>query len=104
MTNSIFKRTSFMALAVMVATPLFAGDKAVNWWYESANPSQQEALSTHLIDKFNASDKDHNLIIDYRGDALTQQLRVALLSGTGPDLVQTPGPSFVAAMARAGQL
>ena len=78
MTNNIFKRTSFMALAVMAATPLFAGDKAVNWWYESANPGQQEALSTHLIDKFNASDKDHNLIIDYRGDALTQQLRVAL--------------------------
>ena len=104
MTNNIFKRTSFVALAVMAATPLFAGDKAVNWWYESANPGQQEALSTHLIDKFNASDKDHNLIIDYRGDALTQQLRVALLSGTGPDLVQTPGPAFVAAMARAGQL
>jgi raffinose/stachyose/melibiose transport system substrate-binding protein len=44
------------------------------------------------------------LSIDFRGSDLDKQLRIAMLSGTGPDVVFTAGPSYVAAMAQAGQL
>ena len=37
-----------------------------------------------------------DLTIDFRGTELDKQLRVAMLSGSGPDVVYTPGPSYVA--------
>ena len=104
MTKFKLRKIGVLLSSMLVAAPAFSADKTVNWWYESANPQQQEILSKNMIDKFNVSGNGHNVVIDYRGDALTQQLRVALLSGTGPDVVQTPGPAFVASMARAGQL
>ena len=82
----------------------FAAGKPVTWWYESAAPAQQEAIAKVLVAGFNAAHPDHSLAIDYRGSELDKQMRVALLSGNGPDVVYTAGPSYVAPMARAGQL
>ena len=56
------------------------------------------------MDAFNEAHPDQDLSIDFRGEALAKQLRVALLAGEGPDIVYTSGPSYVASMARAGQL
>ena len=53
---------------------------------------------------FNAAHPDEELSIDFRGPELDKQLRVAMLSGSGPDVVYTAGPSYVASMAQAGQL
>jgi len=92
-----------IAMAAVSALPAMA-QQPVTWWYESANPSQQEALKTYMVDAFNEQGNGNSVSIDYRGNELDKQLRVALLSGTGPDVVNTPGPSFVATMARAGQL
>ena len=82
----------------------FAAGKPVTWWYESAAPAQQEAIAKVLVAGFNAAHPDYSLAIDYRGSELDKQMRVALLSGNGPDVVYTAGPSYVAPMARAGQL
>ncbi|PIO96532.1 Extracellular solute-binding protein family 1 [uncultured Pleomorphomonas sp.] len=82
----------------------FAAGKPVTWWYESATPEQQQAIADVLIGGFNAAHPDYSLTIDYRGSEFDKQMRVALLSGTGPDVVYTAGPSYVAPMARAGQL
>lgn len=83
----------------------FAADaKPVGFWYESASPENQENLQKYLIDAFNAKHPENVLSIDFRGADLDKQLRVAMLSGTGPDVVYTAGPSYVAAMAQAGQL
>ena len=83
----------------------FAADqKPVTFWYESASPENQDNLKNLLVDPFNAAHPEDLLSIDFRGSDLDKQLRVAMLSGTGPDVVFTAGPSYVAAMAQAGQL
>ncbi len=102
--NQSFLRILAISATVFVTLPVLAKDTPVTWWYERATPEQQAALSELMIDKFNAADNGNTLTIDYRGNELDKQLRIALLSGTGPDVVNTPGPSFVATMARAGQL
>ncbi|MFS8110623.1 extracellular solute-binding protein [Rhizobium jaguaris] len=83
----------------------FAADqKPVTFWYESASPENQDNLKNLLVDPFNAAHPEDLLSIDFRGSDLDKQLRVAMLAGTGPDVVFTAGPSYVAAMAQAGQL
>ena len=83
----------------------FAADqKPISFWYESASPENQDNLKNLLVDPFNAAHPDQLLSIDFRGSDLDKQLRVAMLAGTGPDVVFTAGPSYVAAMAQAGQL
>lgn len=94
-----------LAAAVLAAPQAGAQDKKpITWWYETATPENQQNLQTVLVDPFNAAHPDQSLSIDYRGTELDKQLRIALLSGAGPDIVYTAGPSYVAGMARAGQL
>ena len=76
----------------------------VVWWYEQATPDQQQLMTDLIETPFAEVNPDVNLVIDYRGNELDKQLRVAMLSGSGPDVVYTPGPSYVAPMAQAGQL
>ena len=104
------RRTILKAGLGLASLPLlprlaFAADqKPVAFWYESASPENQDNLKNLLIDPFNAAHPEDLLSIDFRGSDLDKQLRVAMLSGTGPDVVFTAGPSYVAAMAQAGQL
>lgn len=85
-----------------VATTVNAQE--ISWWYETANPDQRRALDELMVQPFEADNPDVDLVIDYRGSELDRQLRIAMLSGRGPDVVMTPGPAFVASMAQAGQL
>lgn len=94
--------TATMALGASAA---LAQDKApVSWWYENASPANQDNLKTIVEQGYNEASSDYALTIDFRGAELDKQLRVAMLSGSGPDVVYTPGPAYVAAMAQAGQL
>lgn len=81
-----------------------ADKKPITWWYEAAAPENQENLRNLLVKAFNDAHPDEELSIDFRGLELDKQLRVAMLSGSGPDIVYTAGPSYVASMAQAGQL
>ena len=74
------------------------------WWFEAANPNQRQWLNELMEVPFETMYPEYDLSIDYRGNTLDQQLRVALLSGTGPDIIQTPGPGYLATMVKAGQL
>lgn len=102
----IVKAAGAAALCSMMlgGTALAQSGKPVTLWYEAANPDQQKLLTESLIKPFDAADPGSDLQVSYRGSALDKQLRVALLSGTGPDIVFTAGPSYVATMAQAGQL
>ena len=100
------RRTVLKAGLGLAALPLmsrlaFAADqKPVSFWYESASPENQDNLKNILIDPFNTAHPEDLLSIDFRGADLDKQLRVAMLAGTGPDVVFTAGPSYVAAMAQ----
>ncbi|MGH7005036.1 MAG: ABC transporter substrate-binding protein, partial [Alphaproteobacteria bacterium] len=94
-----------LAGGMLSAAPLHAQEKApVSWWYETATPQNQKNLQDLLVKPFNEAHAGYRLAIDFRGSELDKQLRVAMLSGSGPDIVYTAGPSYVAAMAQAGQL
>ena len=77
---------------------------SLTWWFEAANPDQRKWLNQLMEVPFETMYPEYDLSIDYRGNTLDQQLRVALLSGSGPDIVQTPGPGYLATMVQAGQL
>ena len=99
------KKALLAAVGILVGTTqLVTAQDRVTWWYEQATPDQQELIQQNIVEPFNKANADYNLIVDYRGNELDKQLRVALLSGNGPDVVYTPGPSYVAPMAQNGQL
>lgn len=102
------RRTFIMTSTALVATTPFAriahADGAISWWYEIATPEQQGIIDRDIVEPFNAAHPGDSLSVDYRGDQLDTQLRIAMLSGTGPDIVYTAGPAYVAPMAHAGQL
>lgn len=93
-----------LTVSLLSGTALSQDKTKVTWWYDSATPENKEYLQKFLVDAFNAAHPESELQLDYRGSALDKQLRVALLSGQGPDVVATPGPSYVAPMANGGQL
>jgi len=92
-----------IAIVVGITQPVVAQDR-VNWWYEQATPDQQQLITKNIVEPFEKAYPDQRLIIDYRGSELDKQLRIAMLSGNGPDIVYTAGPSYVAPMALSGQL
>lgn len=104
------RRTLLKAGLGLAALPVlnrlaFADDgKPITFWYESASPENQDNLKNLLVDPFNKAHPEDSLSIDFRGADLDKQLRIAMLSGSGPDVVYTAGPSYVASMAQAGQL
>lgn len=99
------KRKLLAAAAIFLGTiQVASAQERVSWWYEQATPDQQKLIAQNIIDPFNKAHPAYNLIVDYRGNELDKQLRVAMLSGNGPDVVYTAGPSYVAPMAQSGQL
>lgn len=92
------------SILVMMSAEMAAAADRVTWWYEQATPDQQKLITKNIVEPFDKANRKYNLVIDYRGNELDKQLRVAMLSGNGPDVVYTPGPSYVAPMAQSGQL
>ncbi len=82
------------AMAGLASTQAKAAPKRVVWWYEGATAAQQAALDQYLVKPFNASQSDYELVIEFRGSALPDQLLVALAAGSGPDIILTNGPSW----------
>ncbi|EAR52129.1 putative sugar-binding lipoprotein [Oceanicola granulosus HTCC2516] len=97
-------RTTTLAATLLAALAGQAGAQDVIWWYEQATPDQQQLIADLIEAPYAEANPDETLVIDYRGNELDKQLRVAMLSGSGPDVVYTPGPSYVAPMAQSGQL
>jgi raffinose/stachyose/melibiose transport system substrate-binding protein len=80
------------------------GRKTVTFWFGQANSDGQAALRSDLVDAFNASQDKYLLQLEVKGAAVNNLLKVALIAGSGPDIVQTAGPSYLTAIANAGQV
>ena len=93
-----------LALPLLPHLALADDKKPISFWYEAASPENQQHLKDILVDPYNAAHPTDDLSIDFRGEDLDKQMRIAMLSGSGPDIVYTAGPSYVASMAQAGQL
>src|SRR5689334_16082785 len=94
------------AAASLSRTPAMAQDgrKVITFWFAQANSDGQAALRSNLVDAFNASQDKYLLQLEVKGAAVNNLLKVALLAGNGPDIVQTSGPSYLTGIANAGHL
>ena len=100
----IYTGTGLVSASLLAGEVLAQSKQPIRWWYEAAAPENQEKLRKLLVEPFNQAHPNEDLSIDFRGSELDKQLRIAMLSASGPDIVYTAGPSYVASMARAGQL
>jgi raffinose/stachyose/melibiose transport system substrate-binding protein len=80
------------------------GRKVVTFWFGQANSDGQAALRNDLVEAFNASQDKYRLQLEVKGAAVNNLLKVALVAGNGPDIVQTSGPAYLTAIANAGQV
>jgi raffinose/stachyose/melibiose transport system substrate-binding protein len=92
------------AVAVLPWQSLAQAQAPITWWMESSTPEQQDMIERLLVKPFEAANPDFDVQVDYRAGALDSQLKVALLAGTGPDVVYSVQPAYTGVMARAGQL
>jgi len=82
-----------------------AGEKPVitMWVDTGGDATVSQCLIDKVIGNFNA--KDNSFIVEGQPQANAwDAIRTAVAGGGGPDVVYTPGPSFVYEMAKAGQL
>ena len=92
-------------LATLGGAQAARAQRPVSWWYgRGSNPQQQRALERNLVTPFDKAHPDHPLHIEFRGSVVDRQIRIALLSGGGPDIVMTPGPSYVVPLEEGGEL
>ncbi len=89
---SVFSLSSFSIFAKTTVT----------WWAET-NADRDPVFQAKLVDAFNASQNEIELVMEFK-EGLNDILRTAMLSGEGPDIVETPGPSYVKEYQEAGLL
>jgi len=94
------------AAAMLSAMSPALADGAITLWYQrGANPEQQRILQKDLVEPFNKEHPGDPLTLDVRaGGNGDKQIRLAVISGKGPDIVMTPGPSTTLALVQSGRL
>lgn len=119
------RRTAFPLLTVVLligllaacsapaAAPATGGEEApaapsgerqtVTMWFWGAPPEHQETMKAVLVDPYNASQDQYELVVEFR-NTVDKDISVALAANEGPDIVYGSGPSFVAPYAAAGKL
>jgi raffinose/stachyose/melibiose transport system substrate-binding protein len=80
------------------------GRKLVTFWFGQANSDGHAALRRDLVEAFNATQDKYLLQLEIKGTAVNNLLKVALIAGEGPDIVQTSGPAYLTAIANAGHV
>ena len=87
---SIFSLVSYAAIAKTTVT----------WWAET-NADRDPVFIEKLVKSFNESQGEVELVMEFKENN-NDVLRTAMLSGEGPDIVETPGPSYVKEYQEAG--
>lgn len=99
------KGALIVSLLLFVGMFLFAGGQndgdvssssgsEVFWLYETATPENEAAFRENFIDVVNSRSEDYQLTIRFDPN-FDQNIRISMLAGSGPDIVQTAGPSYV---------
>jgi raffinose/stachyose/melibiose transport system substrate-binding protein len=72
-------------------------------WFWGAPPEHQETMREVLVGRYNASQDEYELVVEFR-PTVDDDIAVALAASEGPDIVYGSGPAFVAPYAVNGQL
>ena len=79
------------------------GREEITMWFWGAEPYAQEAMKELLVDEYNASQEDYQLVVEFR-PSVDADMTTALAANQGPDIVYGSGPSFVMPLVEAGKL
>ena len=91
-------------LLTMAVAPLAAQERTeIQFWMWGAGPHLQDVIRAVLVDPYNASQDDFELVMEFRND-VDSVIASVLPAGGGPDLVYGSGPAFVRPFAAAGHL
>ena len=94
-----------IAATLATLSPAVADGPITLWYQRGGNPEQQRILQKDLVEPFNAAHPTTPLSLDVRaGGNGDKQIRMAVVSGKGPDIVMTPGPSTTLALVQSGHL
>ena len=75
--------------------------KQITMWFWGASDYQRNAMQKWLIDAYNNSQEEYELVVEFRS-SVDSDIAVALSGGGGPDIVYGSGPAFVAGYAAEG--
>lgn len=79
-----------------------SGEKVkITWWEQPPEDQYRELLLKEFVGSFNAAHDDIELEFVFQED-LDRVLRTAIQGGAAPDIIFTPGPSFVLEYVNAG--
>ena len=97
---------STLVAAATLSTAALADGPITLWYQRGGNPEQQRILQKDLVAPFNAAHPSTPLTLDVQaGSNGATKIRMAVLSGKGPDIVMTPGPSTATlALVQSGHL
>ena len=87
-------RVATLTAAATLSTSAWADGPITLWYQRGGNPEQQRILQKDLVEPFNAAHPTTPLTLDVlAGGSGDKKIRMAVISGKGPDIVMTPGPS-----------
>ncbi|MCS6847023.1 MAG: extracellular solute-binding protein [Anaerolineae bacterium] len=83
-------------------TSIVAGEKVkITWWTENPEEQYQQPLIENFVNGCQTDNPNIEIELKFT-ENLNDVLRTAVQAGSGPDIIQTPGPAFVAEYVRAG--
>ena len=89
--------------SLIFSTSAFSKTK-VSWSMES-NADRDPIMIEKLQNAYNASQDNYELVIEFEdNETRLTSMRTAMIGGMGPDIVETPGPSYVKEYHAAGML
>lgn len=74
----------------------------LSMWFWGSTSEQQEAMSKHLIDKFNETHPGFHMTVEYRS-SVNKDMAVALSADEGPDIIYESSPSLALTYIQAGK-
>lgn len=81
------------------AAPANGERKTINFWFWGAATPYQEVMRNVLVDWYNNSQSEYELVMEFRNTVDTD-IPVALAAGTAPDIVYASGPSYTSTYAQ----
>ena len=93
----------FLLVSISLA-PVAAQERTqIEFWMWGAGPHLQDVIHAVLVDPYNESQDQFELVMTFRND-VDSVIASVLPAGGGPDLVYGSGPAFVRPFAQAGHL
>jgi raffinose/stachyose/melibiose transport system substrate-binding protein len=81
-------------LAAATLSTIAKADGPITLWYQrGGDPDKQRIMQKDLVEPFNAAHPHTPLALDVlAGGTGDKKIRMAVISGKGPDIIMTPGP------------